>query len=385
MEGKMKKKEFIIVSVLLVLLSVIPAYSAEMKLPEKITIGAILPLSGNAASYGIPGQNGVNMALEEINAQGGVKGIKIEVKIEDHQTKPEVGVTVLTKLINIYKIPFSIASYSGVIMAQQPVAKLKKIVLMNCYAQSNLLAGVSDYVFSVIPLSGIEIEQLANYWVKDKGYKTAGLISSTDEAGVDAKEVFRKYFEKAGGKITASETFPLNSADHRAILEKIKSTNPDVLSIMSSGKDIAIVIKQAREIGMKQPMGSTTWAMIPDVWEAPDAQGFIYTAAKVPAATGFVDKYKSKFKEDPTTYAITSYNGTKVFAQALKYAIEKGYGIDGEAIRKAINELRTFTTEAGKVSFREDHTSIGDVEVKEIRKPGKKPDVVVLKTATPTN
>src|ERR1017187_3759516 len=121
-----------------------------------IKIGAILPLTGSGASYGVWMKGGAEMAAEEINAAGGIAGRKLEVIYEDHAADASKAVNAMRRLVEVEKVPFSLTSYSSPTLAVQPIAAQNKVVIMNGGGQSDSLAD-KDYLYNNIPVVSNEV------------------------------------------------------------------------------------------------------------------------------------------------------------------------------------------------------------------------------------
>lgn len=352
--------------------------STDVTYPSEVTIGALVPLTGTGASYGVLDSNGANLAVEQINAKGGVRGIKIKIQYEDHQAKPQVAITAFHRLVDMYKVPYVLSSYSNVTMAIAPLADEKKVVVMNAGGQSDNLAGAAQYLFNDIPLVGFEARSLAQYLVKERGVKTAAVIFANDEGGRSALKAFKEAFTQAGGVVVAEEASELGGNDFRPQLAKIKSKNADVMFMATYGRDTAVIIKQAREIGVPGIYANTSWSVIPDVFELPEAEGLLFTALHFTPEEGFAEAYKAKYGEDPALYSLTFYDGVMIFAKALEWVVDHKLPLNGESIYKAIKEIRTFPGGAGPVTFADDGTSTKDVVIR-VLKNGKVEDIKILK------
>lgn len=332
-------------------------------LPSEITIGALIPMTGTGASYGILDRNGADLAAEHINEAGGVKGIKIKVKYEDHQAKPQVAVNAINRLISIDKTPYVLSSYSSVSLAVAPIGDANKVVVMNAGGQSDNLANAGEYFYNNIPLVGGEVEIIADYLYNEMGFRRAAVVYANDDGGRSSLNIFKKEFTKHGGEIVAEEATELGGADFRAQLTKIKSANPDVVFIGAYGQDTALIIKQARELGIEAALAETSWSVIPDVYDLPEAEGLIHTSLKFEPEASFKDAYVNKYGEEPALYSVTFYNGVQIFAQALEWVIDNNKPINGESIKEAIDTLRRFKGVAGDIVFRDDHTILMDVNI----------------------
>lgn len=351
----------------------------EKKLPAEITIGGLVPMTGSGASYGEMDMNGANLAVEQINAVGGVKGIKLKIKFEDHQAKPQVAVTGMNRLADVEKTPYVISSYSAVTLAVAPIGDQKKVVVMNAGGQSDNLANAGKFLYNDIPLVGSEVDVIAEYLAKEAGLKTASVIYANDDGGRSSLKRFKEAFAEAGGQIVGEEATELGGADFRAQLSKVKSQNPDVLFVATYGQDTALIIKQARELGIRSKIADTSWSVIPEVYNLKEAEGMIHTTLAFKASDEMAKAYKERYGKDPTLYAVTYYDGVKIFAKALEWVIDNKKPINGVSLKEAIDTIREFDGAAGKVKFADDHTSTKPITISVLENGKPK----VIKTVQP--
>src|SRR5512141_470913 len=147
-----------------------------------IKIGAILPLTGSGASYGVWMKGGAEVAAEDLNAAGGIAGRKLEVIYEDHAADASKAVNAMRRLVEVEKVPFSLTSYSSPTLAVQPIAVQNKVVLMNGGGQSDNLAD-KEYLYNNIPVVSNEVGVLCDWLAREKKFKAAVMIVANDEAG----------------------------------------------------------------------------------------------------------------------------------------------------------------------------------------------------------
>ena len=327
-----------------------------------IKIGAILPLTGSGASYGVWMKGGAEIAAEEINAAGGIAGRKLEVIYEDHAADASKAVNAMRRLVDVEKVPFTLTSYSSPTLAIQPIGAQSKVVMMNGGGQSDNLAN-KDYLYNNIPVVSNEIGVIADWLAKDKKFKAAAMIVANDEAGRNAAKTFREAFGKAGGKVVAEEQAAIDGTDFRAQLAKLRAAGGDLLFISMYGRAVSIIANQAREIGITIPMAATSWVLIPETLKAPGADGMLVTKLPFDPNAPFAAKFKERYKTDAGFFAVQYYSGVKIFARAAEEAIKKSGGkLDGEGVKNAIESVRAFDTIAGKIVFQPNHAALMDIE-----------------------
>jgi branched-chain amino acid transport system substrate-binding protein len=328
-----------------------------------IKIGAILPLTGSGASYGVWMKGGAEMAAEEINAAGGIAGHKLEIIYEDHAADASKAVNAMRRLVEVEKVPFSLTSYSAPTLAVQPIAVQNKVVLMNGGGQSDNLAN-KDYLYNNIPVVSNEVGVIAEWLAKDKKLLSAVVIVANDEAGRNSAKTFRERFGAAGGRVLAEEQVALDASDFRAQLAKLKARGGDLLYISSYGRNVSIIADQARELGIAIPMAGTSWILVPETMKSKGAEGMLTTKLPFDANSAFASKFKDKYKTDAGFFAVQYYNATRIFAKAAEEAMKRSGGaLSGEGVKNAIESVRAFDTLSGKLVFQANHGAVMDIEV----------------------
>jgi branched-chain amino acid transport system substrate-binding protein len=328
-----------------------------------IKIGAILPLTGSGASYGVWMKGGTEIAAEEINAAGGIGGRKLDVIYEDHAADASKAVNAMRRLVEVEKVPFTLTSYSAITLAVQPIGVQSHVLLMNGGGQSDNLAN-KDYLYNNIPVVSNEVDVLCDWLTKERKFKAAVMIVANDEAGRNAAKSFRERFTADGGKVLGEELVALDGNDFRAQLAKLKARGGDLLFVSSYGRNVAIIAGQAREIGIQIPLAATSWVLIPEVIQAKGAEGMLVTRLPFDSGSPFARKFKERYGTDAGFFAVQYYSATKIFATAAAAAAKKNGGrLDGDGIKDAIESIRAFDTIAGKLVFQPNHAALMDIEV----------------------
>ncbi len=334
---------------------------AEAQAPP-IKIGAILPLTGSGASYGVWMKGGTEMAAEEINAAGGIHGRKLEVIYEDHAADASKAVNAMRRLVEVEKVPFTLTSYSAPTLAIQPIGVQNKVVMMNGGGQSDNLAN-KDYLYNNIPVVSNEVAIIADWLAKEKKLHSAVLIVANDEAGRNAAKTFREKYGAAGGKVLAEEQVTLEGNDFRAQLAKVKAAGGELLFISSYGRNVSIIADQARELGITIPIAGTSWVLVPETFKSKGAEGMLVSKLPFNPDSPFARKFKQKYNVDAGFFAVQYYSATKIFARAAEEAIKKTGKLDGEGVKNAIESIKAFDTISGKLVFQPNHAAVMDIEV----------------------
>jgi branched-chain amino acid transport system substrate-binding protein len=366
------RKAWLIVIVIIIVVSVIWLIWGRQNIePSKIKIGVVLPLTGSASVWGENAKMGMEIALEEINSQGGIKGKKIELIFEDSQSDPAKAVAALQKLISIEKVPAVIGDIaSSCVLAMAPIAEKAKVVLLSPGASNPDISKAGEYIFRNWQSDALEGEIDAKFAFKYLGYKRAAILYVNNAYGSGLKKVFEYSFNKLGGQILTSQSFDQGETDMRTQLNKIILVNPDVIYMPGYPTEMAIVLKQAKEMGIKKQFLSTQAFDDPKILElAKDAaEGVIFSVPKPPdpsdpVVRNFRNKYKARFKREPGVCSDTGYDAVKIIA----WAMERVKRITGPAIQHQLLKLKNFPGAAGVTTFDQNGDVIKEFIFKKVK------------------
>ncbi len=305
---------------------------------EPIKIGAAFALSGSIAVYGEGFKKCIDLAVEEINAKGGIKGRKIEIVYEDNKSNPKDCVTAVRKLITVDKVPviFGPAGSSN-FMATAPVAQENKVVLLSAQGAAVGLTKAGDYIFRVFPSDTLQGPHLAKL-AFDMGYKKVPVMYVNNDWGLGLKNAFVDAYKKMGGTVTDIIAYDEKKTDYRTELLRASKGNPPAIVNLTYINEGAIQFKQAFEMGIKTQWLCGSAAKAPKMVELAGkaAEGVIGTYPSVPQSTkqyqAFKEAYKKKYGDDKIPI-FGDYNYDMVYVTAK--AIEKG-GYTADGIRKAL-------------------------------------------------
>ncbi|MEO6588210.1 MAG: ABC transporter substrate-binding protein [Pyrinomonadaceae bacterium] len=324
---------------------------------DTIKVGVYGDLTGKTASFGQSTKNGVELAVAEINAAGGVNGKKIELIVEDDQGTPEKAKTVISKLISQDKVQAVIGEVaSSNSLAAAPVAQEAKIPMISPSSTNPQVTEKGDYISRVCfidPFQGSVMAKFAANTLKAKTAAIFGDVNSDYSKGLT--KFYEEEFVKLGGKVVAKEYYTQDDPDFKGQLTKIRQLNPDVIYIPGYYGQVGIIAKQARELGMKQPLlGGDGWDS-PDLWKlggdalTPAYISNHYSAENpAPEIQNFVKNYTAKFGAAPDSLAALAYDAAKVLADAIKRAGGAG---DSAKLKDAINATKDFAGVTGSITL----------------------------------
>jgi branched-chain amino acid transport system substrate-binding protein len=226
--------------------------------PPVFRIGALLGLTDKANWNATVMQRGIMMAVDEINAKGGIDGIKVEAAIEDHQGVPRVGVDALERLRARYDIQAVLLSYSTVALATAPICEQNKIFMMDGGSVSEALVGKFSYLFHNRAVATVLARAALTIPKAQKFKKMAVMAASTDE-GQSLLRLSKADWEVYGGSIVDVEQAMATASNIDTQIAKLRTSGADFLAIWEFSPGPGLVLKRAREFGMKQPIISVEY------------------------------------------------------------------------------------------------------------------------------
>ena len=307
---------------------------------DSVEFGAVLPLTGPAGVIGTQEQHGIEFAVSEINAKGGVDGHKIVVQFEDNQAKPDQSVLSFNKLVDLQHVAVVFTGYSGPTLAMAPLATRKKVLLVNAGAQADKLADASPYLINTLPTIADEIKVLSKYLAAE-GKKKAAILFENDAAGISGRDDYLKFIPAAGGQIVAQEPSQFGQTDYRPALLKLAGSNPDVV-LLSITAGLLQFAQQYKQLDMKFMVAGTTFMADPPTIADPSSKGFIHTQVQIDAPADMAANFKKQFGTDMDFFAKQYYNATTVVLTCLAKVLKEKKEVNGENMRAALFEIRKF-------------------------------------------
>lgn len=323
---------------------------------QTIPMAVIMPQTGPVATVGGQATRGVIFAVDELNEKGGLRGQKIDLKVEDDQAKPEQSVISFNKLADLSSPPVIFTGFSGPTLALAPLGTRRKIVVVNSAAQGEALAKAPPYLINTIPTVGREIRVLCN-WLAEKGkYKKFAILFENASAGLLARDDFRTYCTAAGLTILGEEAAQFGQTDYRPALLKIADMKPDaMLVLLTSG--MPQMVQQFGQLGLKFPGIGTSGMLQRDILNDPGSEGWIHTQLVTRIAPDLNDRFKAKYGADMDFFAFEYYNGSQVIFQAMGKVLDEKKPLTGENVRAAIFEISNFTTTPIPTKFVDNSTT----------------------------
>jgi len=360
----MKTKWSVLLAVLMVitmLVMMVPGMALAED-PRDLKIGVLCPLTGKIAAYGQEQKNAVEMAVEEINAAGGILGHKLVIQLEDDEMKPELAASMTQKLINDNVDVIIGGMSSSSTMAGGPIANSKEVLMISPWS-TNPLAAEGDWVFRACFSDQFQGAIQAKYMVDGLGCKKpAQLLDVSDDGSKGQGEVVAATLEELGVPLVTVESYGSGDRDFKAQLTKIKSLDPDCLDTPNYYGEVALIRVQMKELGLDIPHIGGDGVDSSDFFSiAGDAaEGMMITTHYSPedprpVVQDFRTKYEEKYGKVPDSTAALSYDAVLLY----KMAIEKANSFNKYDIRAALAELKDVTTLVTAPSFTMDETGTG--------------------------
>jgi branched-chain amino acid transport system substrate-binding protein len=339
----------------------------------EILIGEYGSLTGPQATFGTSTHNGIMMAMDEINAAGGINGRKIKVLTEDDQSKQEEAANAVTKLISqnsVVAVLGEVASSCSI--AGGDVCQKSKIPMITPSSTNPQVTQKGDYVFRMCFTDDQQGHSLAEYVGKNLGVKSAALLTDVkSDYSQGLGHYFEERFTQLGGKIVARASYSNGDADFKAQLSSVKGSNPQILFVPGYYTDIGQIAIQARDLGITAPLVGG------DGWESPKLiaiggkalEGSFYSnhyfyGDPNPVVHDFVEKYKARYHETPDAMAALAYDAARVLADSIKRAGKT----DPAALRDAIAGTKNFAGVTGTITLGPDRNPVGKkLIIEEIR------------------
>lgn len=319
-------------------------------------IGGSGPLTGDYASYGISVRNAAQIAIDEINAAGGVNGTTFELKFLDDEAGAQQAISAYNKLMDDGVDAILGTVTSGSCEAIAPLTNEDGILQITPSASSDKSIQF-DNQFRICFTDPFQGAEVAKYAVDKAGYKNIAIIYNVgDTYSIGITESFKKEVTAKGATIVAEESYASGDVDFNTQLTKIQSTNPDVIFIPGYYQEIASITNQAAQKGMTTPyLGVDGWDGVLNVLKDTSVvEGATFTTPFVAndpdeAVQKFVKAYEKAYNATPDQFAADAYDGV----YCIKAAIEKAGSTDNDALIKAMHEIKVDGL-TGTMTFTED-------------------------------
>jgi branched-chain amino acid transport system substrate-binding protein len=324
---------------------------------DEIVVGEFASLTGGSASFGQSSHNGTLLAIEEINAAGGVLGKKLKLVTEDDQSLAGQPATIVRKLITQDKaiaILGEVASSKSLEAA--PICQQSKVPMISPASTNPKVTETGDYIFRICfidPFQGTVVSKFA----LSKGFKNVALLTDVkQDYSVGLAEFFVKHFTANGGTITKEQKYSTGDKDFKAQLTSLKTGKPDAIFVPGYYGEVSLIARTAKQLGIKVPLlGGDGWvgdSLLKVAGNALDGSFFsshFSAEDKAPAVQEFVKRYQAKFNAVPDDMAALGYDSAMILADAIKRAGTT----ESAKLRDAIAATKDFKAITGNITIDE--------------------------------
>jgi branched-chain amino acid transport system substrate-binding protein len=330
---------------------------------DTIKVGEVASLTGKEATFGQSSHKGTLLAIEELNAAGGVVGKKFELVTEDNQSKSGESATAARKLLSrdrVVALLGEVASSRSLEMA--PIAQAAKIPMVSPASTNPKVTETGTYIFRVCFIDPFQGTVMAKF-AASRGWKKVAILSSSSSAySVGLAKYFKETHLAGGGTLSAEQKYAEGDKDFKAQLTAIKAAGADAIFVPGYYTECALVAKQARELGLAQPLFGG------DGWESESlltiggaaVEGVFFSTHYAPdnatsTVTAFVKKFKARWKDEtPDAMAALGYDSAMVLADAIKRAGTT----DAAKLRDALAATKAFAGVTGNATMDADRNAI---------------------------
>lgn len=366
----MNKRIVFIVSLLMAVVVVVGGFEFALA-ADTIKIGLITPETGEVSSYGLSVRDAVILAVEEINASGGLLGKKVELIIYDDKGNPVDAVNAAQRLIERDNVSIIIGPViTPCVLSVAPIAQQNKIAMITPTGTGDTITDMGDFVFRACYKDSFQGRVMANFAISELGFTKAAVIFDVgNDYSVGLQKAFVEEFRALGGEIVAIESYATGDMDFNAQLTKIRRANPQVLFIPDYHSAAGPIAFQARQQGITVPF------LGPDGWDSPELfelaagaeEGSYIVNHYSPdddneATQKFIKAYRDKYGKSPDAFAALGYDAVALVADA----ITRAGSTDRIAIKEALATAKDVVAATGTITLDETGSPIKDAVILQI-------------------
>ncbi|MCX5800123.1 MAG: ABC transporter substrate-binding protein [Candidatus Eisenbacteria bacterium] len=324
--GEIMKRILFPVCLFVAILTICSFLSCAKK-TEEIRIGEFGSLTGTTATFGISTKNGIDLAVEEINAAGGVQGKLLKVIVEDDQGRPEEAATAVRKLVEqdrVMAVLGEVASSRS--LAGAPICQNAGVPMITPSSTNPKVTQVGDFIFRVCFIDPFQGMVAAIFASDSLGAKKAAILRDIkNDYSVGLAEFFATTLVSRGGKIVADESYSEGDIDFKAQLTAIRAKSPDVIFVPGYYTEVGLIARQARELGITVPLlGGDGWVSDRLIEIGGSALNGCYFTNHYwdgdpdPAVQSFVSTYKKRLGGNPDALAALAYDAAKLLVASIE-------------------------------------------------------------------
>src|SRR5947209_8174909 len=309
---------------------------------EPVLIGVSGPLTGQYAQYGAQWKKGFDLALDEINASGGISGRPLQYVFEDTQSDPRQTVTVARKFVTDDRIVVEVGDFSSAAsMAASPIYQSAQMVQFGFTNSHPDFTKGGDFVWSNAVNQKDEMPLLADF-LRDLGLKKIALLHLNSDWGRTAKDLLVEAVKQRGGEVVGSEGYLADEKDFRSAIVRLRSANPDSIALISYYPDGAQLTRQIRQAGITLPIVAGGSIYSPKFLElgGNEVNGVLTTVPFFPEdprplVQTFTKNFIAKFSSEPDAYNARAYDTFILLASVMRQ-----FGTERKAIKEGLGKIK---------------------------------------------
>ena len=351
----MKNKRFIAILLVLSLVILAGCSGGSGTSTSEIYIASANPMTGDSAQFGDMKVKAIELAIEQVNNEGGIDGKLIKLLVGDDTGNPKEAPNVAQKFSSDNNVLAVIGHWnSSATLAARGIYQAAGIPVITDSVNKTITDGTTPQIFRISLTDTTQAVNLAQYAYNTMGKKKAAIMFTANDFGTGLKNDFTIEFERLGGEVVASETFfEGQSKDFSPQLTKIKGTSPDVMFVAGYYVETALIAQQAESVGLEVPMIGTEGISSDELVKlgGESVEGirfaaFFHPEVEFPGTKEFVDAFREKYNKDPDNYAALAYDSANLIIEGIKQN-----GATREGITKYLVDVKDFPGVAGPISF----------------------------------
>ncbi len=334
---------------------IVVALATSAAAQDRIKVGEFASLTGGNASFGQSSHKGTQLAIEAINAAGGVLGKNLQLITEDDQSLAGQPATIVQKFIAEDKVVAVLGEVaSSKSLEAAPICQQNHIPMISPASTNPKVTEVGDYIFRICFIDPFQGTVMAKFALAQGWKKVAVLTDVKQDYSVGLADFFVKYFTAHGGEIVKEQKYSTGDKDFKPQLTSLKGAQPDAIFVPGYYAEVALIGKQARLLGLKVPLlGGDGWvgdSLLKVAGNSLDGSFFschFSAEDKSPAVQDFVAKFRARYQETPDDMAALGYDSAMILAEAIKRAGTT----EGDKLRDAIAATKNHPGITGNITL----------------------------------
>ncbi len=341
---------------------------------DPVVVGVSGPLTGQYGQYGADWQRGFELALAQVNGASGIAGRMVQTDFQDSQSDPRQAVAIAQRFVGDSRVVMELGDFSSAAsMAASPIYQRGRLVQFGFTNSHPDFTKGGDYMWSNAPNQADDMPVLADYAITRLGYRKLGVVFINGDWGRTSKDIFLRAAAGRGAAVVASEGYLPNEQDFRSTLVRVRDAGPEALILIAYYPDGAQVVRQARDMGLAQPVVATGSVYSPKFLELGGAAvDGVYTNANFfpgdpsPVVQRFVQDFRAKYGTEPGSYNARAYD-----AMVVATTVMRQFGTGRQDIHDGLAKVRDVPSVLfGNVTFdaatrRVSHPSSVDLVVRD--------------------